>query len=211
MIKAILFDSDGVLVDTEQMFFDATRAVFESVGVVLSPAQWARWYLGEGRSSREIAKLLGISPSSIDDIIPKRNEMFWQSIDQGVPVFPGVKETLRHLADHFRLAIVTGASREHFERVHLSTGLAVFFECVITSDQYEIAKPSPQAYLTALQTLSLNPHECLAVEDSPRGAQAAVSAGIRCFIIPTDLTATALCPASCEILSDIAQLVERIR
>lgn len=210
MIQAILFDSDGVLVDTERLFFDATRSAFESAGVKLSQGQWARWYLGESKPSLEIAQMLGIPSVEVEAIITKRNALFWSQIDQGAPVFPGVRETLSHLSQHVRLAIVTGASRRHFERVHLSTGLNDFFDVVVTRDDYEEAKPSPHAYQTALQKLSLKAGECLAVEDSPRGATSSVSAGVTCYVIPTPLTDISLCPPGCNVLNNLKQLVELV-
>lgn len=205
-MKAIFFDSDGVLVDTERLFFEVTRAAFESAGVALSSAQWARGYLGEGRRSRDIAGQLGMEPGRIADVIRQRDEAFWIRIDRGVPVFPGVAETLGRLARQFRLAVVTGASRPHFERVHSATGLRDFFETVVTCDDYERAKPDPQAYLTALDKLGLDAGECLAVEDSPRGAKAAVSAGLRCVVIPTSLTDGTLCPAECIFVDNVTRL-----
>ncbi|MBP1732740.1 MAG: HAD-superfamily hydrolase, subfamily variant 3 [Deltaproteobacteria bacterium] len=207
MIQAILFDSDGVLVDTERLFFDATRTAFESAGVSLSDKQWARWYLGEGRGSREIAEMVGIPQPRIEAAIAERDKLFWARIDEGVPIMPGVEETIEGLAHYFRLAIVTGASRGHFDRVHASTGLRRFFQTVVTSEEYERAKPHPQAYLTAMERLGLNANEYLAVEDSPRGAAAAVAAGIRCVVIPTTLTDVVLCPAGCTFLDNMTHLL----
>lgn len=208
MIKAILFDSDGVLVDSERLFFETTCTVFNAEGVTLASDQWARWYLGEGKRSRDVAGILGMEPSSIEATINRRDELFMRRVDQGVPVFPEVRETLTHLARHFRLAVVTGASRRHFERVHLSTGLGSFFEVLVSSDDCEQVKPHPQAYLVAMERLGLGPGECIAVEDSPRGATAAVAAGIPCFVIPTRLTDVTLCPPVCTFLEDIKQLIE---
>jgi HAD superfamily hydrolase (TIGR01509 family) len=209
MIKAILFDSDGVLVDSEQFFFEATCIAFKSAGAALSCNQWAKWYLGEGKRSREVAELVGIPTSLVEDAIARRDELFWNRIDQeGVPLCPGVTETLNHLSQNFRLAVVTGASRKHYDRVHASSGLHNFFEAVITRDEYEQIKPHPQAYLKALQRLGLKPDDCLAVEDSPRGATAALAAGIRCFVIPTCLTDIALCPPDSTILENITCLMK---
>ena len=208
MVQAILFDSDGVLVDSERLYFDATRSAFEAEGGSLSCAQWARWYLSEGKQSRHIAELIGISSSRIERAIARRDELFWQHVDQGVPLLPGVTETLNNLARRFRLAVVTGAYRAHYDRVHATTGLAGLFEVVVTRDESEYPKPHPQAYLTAMDRLALKPDECLAIEDSPRGATAAVAAGIRCFIIPTHLTDTTLCPADCVILENMTMLAD---
>jgi HAD superfamily hydrolase (TIGR01509 family) len=207
-LKAILFDNDGVLVDTEQMFFESTRQVFAAAGTLLSPQQWAKLYLAEGRPSKEIALLLGMPATRADEIIPQRNADFLSRISHGVPPMAGVQELLAHLVKKVRLAVVTGASRQHFDRVHASTGLSHYFEQVITSDDYESVKPSPDAYLTALERLSLSPGECLAVEDSPRGANSAKAAGIPCALIPTGLTDISLCPPDCIVLQNLTQLLE---
>ena len=78
------------------------------------------------------------------------------------------------------------------------------------NDDYEEAKPSPHAYQTALQKLSLKAGECLAVEDSPRGATSSVSAGVTCYVIPTPLTDISLCPPGCNVLNNLKQLVELV-
>lgn len=210
MIRAILFDSDGVLIDSERLFFDATCCAFRRVDLELTAAQWAKWFLAEGRRTLEIAMLLGLARSKTDALIANRNELFWRLVDRSVPVFPGIREMLIDLAPHYRMAIVTGASREHFERVHQKTGLLDFFELAVTQDDYEAAKPSPQAYLIAMAKLALKPEECIAVEDSPRGASAAVAAGLRCFVVPTFLTDVSLCPDGCLIMENIAGLKEKI-
>lgn len=211
MIEAILFDSDGVLVDTERLFFEATRKAFQSAGVMLSDRQWAVWYLSQGKSSREIARLLGLGAPNIEAAIARRNELFWDRVDQGVPLCSGAMETLRELALTFRLAVVTGASRSHYNRVHASSGLRDFFEVTVTSDEYEHVKPHPQAYLTAVQRLAVKPQHCLAIEDSPRGATAAIAAGIGCVVVPTGLTDITLCPPECLIIKDLTRLTQYLK
>ncbi|MFA6104492.1 MAG: HAD family phosphatase [Victivallaceae bacterium] len=207
MIRAVLFDSDGVLVDTEKMYYEATRVAFSAAGVSLTPEIWANGYLGRSKTSRKIATRMGIASNLVDKVLDRRNGVFWADVALGVQVMPHVRETLAILANHFRLAVVTGASRERFKRVHESTGLLNFFETVITADEAGgETKPSPQPYLAALRILGLRPEECIAVEDSPRGAMSAVAAGIKCCIIPTFLTDLSLCPPECELLHSITQL-----
>lgn len=205
-LRAILFDSDGVLVDTERVFFEETRAAFAAAGARVTPSQWARWYLAEAKRSAEVAALCGLQPGVIDSVIRRRDETFARRLAEGVPVLFGVRETLAALAGRVRLAVVTGASRGHFDRAHARTGLASLFEVVVTADDCAEVKPSPQAYLAALERLRLGAHECLAVEDSPRGAKAAHAAGIACAIVPTPLTDLALCPTECRVLGEIRDL-----
>jgi len=206
MLKAILFDNDGLLLDTEKLYFEATRLAFSLAGVTLSSDVWAKWYLGKSKSSERIAEKLEVPPALIDKVLERRDSMFWADIALGTPVFPGVREALEYLSEHFRLAIVTGRRRERFERLHASTGLLKYFEIAVTRDEAGEAKPSPIPYLTALRLLGVKAEECLAVEDSPRGAESAVAAGINCCIIPTSLTDLTLCPKECTILQSITQL-----
>jgi HAD superfamily hydrolase (TIGR01509 family) len=206
MLKAILFDSDGILVDTERVYFEATRLAFEAAGVTLSSEIWAKWYLGKSKGSRKLAERLGVAPLLIDKVLDRRELLFWTEIDQEVPVFPGVSETLSQLSGLFRLAVVTGAPRARFERVHASTRLLHYFEISVTRDESGEPKPDPLPYLTALKMLGLKAEECLAVEDSPRGAESAIAAGIKCCIIPTSLTDLTLCPPECRLLQNITQL-----
>lgn len=208
MLRAVLFDSDGVLVDTEWLFYESTRTAFANAGVQLTEAQWANGYLAEGRRSADIARLAGIPPRKLDRLIEARNEDFYARLAGGVAVLPGVRRALEHLAPLFRLAIVTGASRTHVERAHAATGLLPRFELVVTSDDCDETKPSPQIYLTALKRLALQGHECLAVEDSPRGAASALAAGIRCLVVPHRLTALERCPRGAEIVDSLDRVVE---
>jgi HAD superfamily hydrolase (TIGR01509 family) len=208
MTEAVLLDSDGVLVDTERMFFQATRDSFEKYGGRLSSAQWSRWYLAEGKRSVDIAGACGVPPASVQSAVQERDDAFWKNVDAGVPILPGVLDSLRKLAERYRLALVTGASRGHFERIHASTGLVPFFECIVTRDECGVVKPSPGGYVMAMEKLCLSPGRCLAVEDSPRGAAAALGAGIRCIVVSTDLTARELCPVGCVFVRSIADVID---
>jgi HAD superfamily hydrolase (TIGR01509 family) len=204
--QALFFDSDGVLVDTERLFYDATRAEFEAAGTPLTREQWARWYLGEGRPSREVASLLGLPADRVEETILRRDDRFWRRVDEGVPVLPGVVETLATLAGRYRLGVVTGASLRHFQRIHASSGLLPFFEAVVTRDDYHLPKPHPAAYLAALARFALDGGECLAVEDSPRGAASAAGAGVPCVVIPTPLTDRGLCPPGTRFVETAGRL-----
>lgn len=208
MIRTILFDNDGVLVDTEKMYFEATRVAFAAAGVALTSEIWANGYLGRAKTSRKIAERMGISPALIPKVLERRDGLFWADVALGVQVMPHVRETLAKLSGNVRMAIVTGAPRSRFEKIHEATGLSSHFDAVIARDEPEEAKPSPQLYLRAMEQLRVQPDECLAVEDSPRGAVAAIAAGIKCCVIPTFLTDLTLCPKECVVLPCFAQLPE---
>jgi HAD superfamily hydrolase (TIGR01509 family) len=210
MIKAVLWDNDGVLVDTETLFFDVTRSAFAQLGLVLTKEIWGRRYLSEGCPSREIAAELGGDPSRITRVLEERNENYRRILAQPVLIRPQVRKTLAMLAGRARLAIVTGCDREQLNLVHRSTGLLGFFEVIVTSDDCAHAKPHPELYLTALKALKLKPSECIAIEDSPRGLASARLAGIACMVVPTELTAGLEFEGALAVNGDVSAVLKEV-
>ncbi len=210
LIDAVLWDSDGVLVDTESVFFESTREAFAAAGIALTRDHWARFYLGEGQSSQQIAVHLGLPAEQAASFLEQRNQAFRRRLQEGVALRPDVRETLRQLRGRVRLAVVTGSTRDHFELTQRDACLLPYFELVLTFEDYARPKPWPDGYLMALQRLGLPAHRCLAVEDSPRGVQAARAAGIRCILVPTELTEVQLCQGLCEIESSVAGVLRWI-
>ncbi len=211
MIKAVLFDNDGVLIDSESVFFALTRDALATAGVGLHPAYWARHYLGNGLKSMEVAESLGLSPSIADEVIELRNRQFMARLQEGFSPITGVMETLSALRPLVRMALVTGSPRDKLLLAHQETELLPLFDCVITSDDYTHSKPHPAPYRTAMERLGIEAGECLAVEDSPRGLNAAHAAGIRCLLIPTPLTDMDMCRHADWIEQDITGVLRIVQ
>jgi HAD superfamily hydrolase (TIGR01509 family) len=189
MIRAVFWDNDGVLVDTEKLYFQATREFLLHAGVTLTEELFQRISLGEGRSVFDLALEKGVSQAEIDRLHDLRNRRYTQLVKEGVTILPGVEETLAALARRGLLqAIVTSSRRIHFEAMHLQTGLPSCFDFILTREDYTLSKPHPEPYRLAMEKSGCGPAECLVVEDSERGCQAAVAAGIRCLVVPNDLT-----------------------
>jgi len=188
MIEAILWDNDGLLVDSEALFFDLTRKAFADAGYQLDSRYWGIEYLGNARNSSEIALELGMSPELARRVIGERNEAFLKSLEQPVPLLPDVSETIGALAGNIRLALVTGSPRDKVELMHRDNGLLGHFEVIITEDDIRQPKPHPEPYMKAIERLGLDPDRCLAVEDSRRGLASAHAAGIACIVVPNALT-----------------------
>lgn len=205
-MKAVLFDHDGVLADSEAAYFEITRAAFAEAGLTLRPADWARWFLGQGWRTADVAAALGLAPARIAAVVDRRNAAFQRRLTEGIALRPGARATIEALSGRVRLAIVTGCPRSQLDAIHRTTGLLRHFETIVTGDDCEQAKPHPEAYLTALRRLGLSAHECLAVEDSPRGLAAARAAGLRCLLVPTELTDRALCGEPVEVIDDLHPL-----
>ncbi len=211
MIEAVLWDNDGVLVDTETLFFETTRAAFVRLGVELKQELWGKLYLGEGKSTREIAVLLGAENSKISEVLEERNQAYLQKLRQAPPLRPHVRETLSALSGKVRMAMVTGCHRNQLQLMHAGTGFLGFFEVIVTGDDCANPKPDPELYLAGLKALGLAAERCLAVEDSGRGLAAARAAGIPCIVVPTELTVQLGFPGACRVAPGVSAVAEYIR
>jgi HAD superfamily hydrolase (TIGR01509 family) len=184
---ALLWDNDGVLVDTEGLYFQATREVLATVGVELDEALYLQLFLREGRGAFHLARERGLDDGQIDALRSARDARYVQLLATGSLLLAGVEQAVSALARQYRMAIVTSSLREHFELAHRSTRLLHHFELVLTRDDYMHAKPDPEPYLTALARLGLRADACLVIEDSERGLRAARAAGLRCWVVPSPL------------------------
>ena len=119
-------------------------------------------------------------------------------------MIPGVADIVPALARRYRLAIVTSSEPGPFARTHARTGLLEHFELVLPQGDYARAKPEPDPYLRAVERLGLAPDRCLVIEDSERGLRAAKAAGLRCWVIPSALTAGGRFEAADAVLDDLA-------
>ena len=187
--KAIFWDHDGVLVDTERLYFQATRDVLATVGVRLAVDSYRQLFLKESRGAWHLAAERGIAAAEIEKLRALRNERYRDMLLKGDVVVPGALELLERLKPRYRMAVVTSSHREHFDAIHNRTRLGGLVEFVVTPGDYTHYKPHPEPYLLALGRLGLPAGECIAVEDSERGLQSARAAGIRCLIVRTEMTA----------------------
>jgi HAD superfamily hydrolase (TIGR01509 family) len=188
MVKTILWDNDGLLVDTEQLYFSATRDVLSEVGIGLTLDMFIRISLTHGQSAFDLAAEQGVSQEAIVKLREKRNRRYADLLKEGVPILDGVKETLSQLLGKVAMGVVTGSRREHFEIIHQHSGLLHYFDLVLTREDYGRPKPDPDPYLTAIKRYGIEREHCLVVEDSERGLAAARAAGIRCIVVPNPLT-----------------------
>lgn len=188
MIRAIFWDNDGVLVDTEILYYQATREILSLAGVNLTEALFKQISLTEGQSAFSLAAQKGVSQTKIDRLHEARNRRYTELLEGGVRIMEGVVETLDKLRGTVVQGIVTSSRKEHFETMHRKTGLLNYFDFILTHDDFALSKPNPEPYLMAQNQCSFAPEECLVIEDSPRGVESAVAAGIRCLVVPNNLT-----------------------
>ncbi|MBN1889634.1 MAG: HAD family phosphatase [Thermoflexales bacterium] len=208
--KAIFWDNDGVLVDTERLFFRATRETMAPIGVSLTQEQYVEAVLKSGRGVWHLAAEKGIPPAEIDRLREERDALYSQLLRDESSVIAGVEETLIKLHGKFLMGIVTSSRRDHFELIHRSSGLLDYFDFVLTSQNYTRFKPDPEPYLLALKKSGFDAGECVVVEDSQRGLIAARQAGIRCFVVPTELTEGSDFSGAYRVLHSVKELATEL-
>jgi HAD superfamily hydrolase (TIGR01509 family) len=184
----IFWDNDGVLVDTEPLYLQASREALARVGMPLSERQFVDISLTEGRSIFDLASERGLPNSTVADLRSWRNTRYADLLETEDVTLKGVKEVLEVLHGKIRMAIVTSSHKNHFEIIHRRTGLLTFFDFCLTREDYTVSKPAAEPYLLALQRSRHQAHQALVIEDSPRGLTAAKSAGLTCWVLPAQHT-----------------------
>jgi HAD superfamily hydrolase (TIGR01509 family) len=192
MIRGVIFDFDGLIVDTEWSVYQSWVELFDSFGAELPLDQWTSII---GTSEYEHFDPYDLLDQQVGRSLDrkslrrKRNDREMVLVlDQ--PILPGVDDCLREAkARNLRLGIASSSDRK-WVTGHLSRlGLLGYFDIVHTSDDVERTKPDPALYRLALQSLDLLPEEAIVLEDSPNGVTAAKTAGIFTVAIPNPLTA----------------------
>ena len=210
MVEAILWDNDGVLVDTEWIFYESTRTILAAIGIELSLEQFLDVSMRQGRSAFDLAAEKGCDSRHVANLKRQRDLLYSEMLHQHARVLPGVPETLQALHGRLRMAVVTSSQRQHFDLIHSNIGLTRYFEFVLAREDYGRTKPSPEPYLLALNRLNLKADHCVAVEDSERGLAAALAAGLRCLVIPNEMTRGCSFPGATAILPRAAAVVEAL-
>ena len=204
--EAILWDNDGVLVDTESLYFATTQAAMAEVGVPLDREAYRKYFLARSGGAWHLLKEAGISDQVIEGLKLKRDQHYEELLTRSDLLIEGVHEGLRLLNRYLPMAIVTGAKRVHFEIMHAHHGIEDFFEFIQTREDYTASKPSPEPYLLAASRIGVPSERCLVIEDSERGLMSACMAGMPCWVVRTALT-KGICFAKAErVLDHVTQI-----
>src|SRR5262245_7937742 len=146
----LLWDHDGVLVDTERWYFEATREVMRGIGIDLSQETYLR-FMATGGSSWDLARAAGHSDARVRELREHRNDIYQEHLRTKDIEIDGVAEVLEELGTRHRMAIVTTARRVDFDTIHGRRDLVRHFEFVLTVEDYPRAKPHPDPYLAGVE------------------------------------------------------------
>src|SRR5262249_591634 len=202
MHKFLLWDHDGVLVDTEPLYFAATQESIKLLGLDIDQAEYLRLTTA-GRTSWDLARQHGVPETTIVEARQERDRRYPQYLMTREIEIEGVIDVLTTLSSRYRMAIVTTSKRSDFELIHRSRQIRNFFEFVLTVEDCARAKPDPDPYLRALSKFNAQPEDALVIEDSARGLAAALAAGLECVIIRNSFTAADDFTGASHVLSSV--------
>src|SRR5262245_8827936 len=186
-LRAVVFDFDGVLVDSEPLHFRALRGGLASEGVAIDEDEYyARYAAYDDRTAIRLALEQHGTPFDADrvDRTAKAKSVLFDEMLPGIPFFPGARELVRDLARDLPLAIASGALRSEIERILAAGGLRECFRAVVGAEDVERTKPDPLPYASAVDLLArdspgLRPEDCVAFEDTMAGIASARAAGLK--------------------------------
>ena len=186
-IKAVIFDFDGLMIESESIAYQVWRQVVAEFGSEMSEAFY-REVIGKTPKTTIdlVCKKLGLSISPQD-----LSERYWSQRTETMCVEARAVEGLINLIEDLHqhqipLGVASNSPTDYVERVLEALQLRQMFQVAIGSDQVPEGKPAPDVYLATAAALTVDPQDCLAIEDSPTGLQAAVNAGMRCLVVPNE-------------------------
>jgi len=189
MYNTILFDNDGVLVETEVWYFRANVKVLKELGITLHEDEYLE-LMAEGKTSWEVARAQGVSEETIIQTRFKRDEYYQEYLKTEDIEINGVEEILHELKKKYQMAIITTSRRVDFELIHAQRNITKYMDFVLCVEDYPRSKPHPDPYLAGLKKFNAKKEETLVVEDSQRGLKSAVAANIDCVIVKNDFVSS---------------------
>jgi HAD superfamily hydrolase (TIGR01509 family) len=188
MIKTVFLDNDGVLVDTEKYYFEASRAVAGKYGFDLTRGMYREFFLTTNGGFGGIGKKLEWPEEKVAAVRAERDAVYKRYLATREITLDGVAEGLERLSARAALCVVTSSPRSCFDIIHGRTNFGRYFKKVVSEEQVKNHKPDPEPYKKAMEIMGAEPESSIAVEDSERGLRAAIGAGLRCIIVPRELT-----------------------
>ena len=183
----VIFDLDGVLIDSEGLYYRAYSEVLQPYGVTVSQEEYEQHWIATGTGPEYIVAKHDL-PVSPDELRQLRSPVYLELLEQEVRLMPHVEQALARLASHFALTVATNSNRDALDLILQRFGIDHFFPVTVARQDYSGAKPLPDAFLTAARKLRLAPAQCVVVEDTYKGVMAAVNAGIACIAVPNQYT-----------------------
>jgi beta-phosphoglucomutase len=222
MLAAVIFDFDGIIVDTEPLHYKAFQEILIPMSLGYSWDEYLRHYIGfdDRDAFRAAFRAVGreISERELHQLIDEKAQAFQRAIAAGVEPYPGVVELIRSLAGTIPLALCSGALPGDIQPILTQLGIAALFDVVVTAADVQASKPDPASYLLAVARLTgafpdhgIIAENCLAIEDTPAGIASASGAGLTVLAVTNSYPEESLGGASRIVPSLVGIDLEGLR
>lgn len=178
--RGVIFDFDGVLIDSEPLHLRAFQEILPAYGLALREEEYYANFIVY--SDREVLERLLPAGEALEAALVAKERRYRELLEAGVPVFQDGLALLRR-TDGWRVGLATGSLRPEVEGILRSLGIRERFSAIVTREDCRKGKPDPEPFLLAARALGLAPHRCVAIEDTPGGVQAAKAAGMTCVAV----------------------------
>ncbi|MGD0536727.1 MAG: HAD family phosphatase [Verrucomicrobiota bacterium] len=210
VFEAVIFDLDGVIVDSEPLHERAFLEIFAELGYAANHGIAFRDYYG--RSDRALWEdfiARHHPPQPLAELIVRKQDRLMEILAREQPIFPGVVELIRKLAPRYRLAVASGSPHPVIDLILSIQDIRRFFPVVVSVTDVGRSKPAPDVFLRAAELLGLAPGRCCVIEDAATGVESARSAGMEVIAITNSLPAEQLSRASRVVATydEVAQIL----
>lgn len=205
-IKGIVFDLDGLLVDTEPLFFRAVKQALSGLNITVDEHDYIKHDLQNGSSVLEFLQRSG-KLSDAAKAQEKVYEVYFHILtNEEIPPMRGAVEAVKRLAREYPLALASSSKREFIDLILKRIGLQNFFRAVVAREDVKRVKPDPECLSLATRMLGFSPEECLLIEDSQRGINAGRALGLHTVVVPNRMTADSLQVQNEIVLNSLNEL-----
>ncbi|MDD5568819.1 MAG: HAD family phosphatase [Candidatus Pacebacteria bacterium] len=213
-IQGILFDSDGTLFRSEYRQAKAWDEILAEYNLSIQPEDY---FLYAGKTSEEIEEMIAKKNNlkiEKGSLVKRKDELMLKLYGKdNLELMPCAREAVEYFHNNprFKIALCTNGNKEEMEVKLERNGFARYFSVVITKTDVEKAKPFPDIYLKAMQELNLSPNQCLVIEDTEHGLEAAKRAGAYCFVVPHEFSNSHNFDKADKVLTSLKDLVDFFR
>lgn len=206
---AVIFDMDGVIVDSERTYQEIERQMYDHLGIPVSPEEHRLFIGAAERSMWTYMKKKYRIPVATEELVEEERSMFMSRLDQPgiIPLMPGLRELLEELArEGIPLCVASSSSRQIIEKVLRINDIRHFFAEITGGDEVTRSKPAPDIFLTTASKVGIAPGRCLVIEDSENGLKGARSAGMKVVALLNHDSGDLDLSQACRTVHDLHEL-----